>query len=183
MPVDKAKVERLGRELLAAIGEDPKREGLQDTPARFAKWWAEFIDYDAGKTDTTFEGIETDQMVAVTGVRVWSLCEHHLLPFNADLTIAYIAEGRIIGLSKLARIAHQYAHGLQVQERLVTQVADHIQRSTGAYSVAVLAAGEHLCMTMRGIRTPARMHSSVLRGLFKHDPDTRAELLALDAKN
>lgn len=183
MPVDKSKVERLATELLAAIGEDPNREGLLETPARFAKWWAEFIDYDAGKTETTFEGMETDQMVAVTGVRVWSLCEHHLLPFNADLTIAYIAEGRIIGLSKLARIAHKYAHGLQVQERLVTQIADHIQQATGAYSVAVLASGEHLCMTMRGIRTPARMHSSVLRGLFKHDPDTRAELLALDAKN
>lgn len=183
MTVDREKVADLGRQLLAAIGEDPDREGLLDTPNRFAKWWAEFIDYDAGKTDTTFEGIETDQMVAVTGVRVWSLCEHHLLPFHADLTIAYIADGRIIGLSKLARIAHKYAHGLQVQERLVTQIADHIQDSTGAYSVAVLASGEHLCMTMRGIRTPARMHSSILRGLFKHDPNTRAELLALDAKN
>lgn len=183
MPVDKPRVEALARELLDALGEDPTREGLLDTPARYAKWWSEFLDYDAGKTDTTFEGIETDQMVAVTGVRVWSLCEHHLLPFHADLTIAYIADGRIIGLSKLARIAHKYAHGLQVQERLVTQIADHIQESTGAYSVALLASGEHLCMTMRGIRTPARMHSSILRGLFKHDPNTRAELLALDAKN
>lgn len=183
MAVDKQQIEQLISQLLTAIGENPNREGLQQTPARFAKWWAEFIDYDAGKTDTTFESVETDQMVAVTGVQVWSLCEHHLLPFNATITMAYITEGQIIGLSKLARIAHKHAHKLQVQERLVTEIANEIQQSTGARSVAVLARGEHLCMTMRGIRTPAQMHSSVLRGQFKDNNDTRLELMALDAKN
>lgn len=180
--VDVDRVAPIVRDLLTALGEDPDRDGLADTPLRVARWWSEFVDYDPGKLATTFEGVEIDQMVAVTGIRVWSLCEHHLLPFWADIDIAYIATDRILGLSKFARIAHQHAHRLQVQERLVTGIADQIQSLTEAESVAVVATGEHLCMTMRGIQAPAIMHSSILRGLFKHDPAARAELFSLRSR-
>lgn len=178
--LDADRLEQIGRDLLVELGEDPDRPGLADTPRRFASWWREFIDHDPGRFDTTFEAIHIDQMVAVTGMRVWSLCEHHLLPFYCDLTLAYIADGgRILGLSKFARIAHLHAHRLQVQERLVTGIADELQAVTDAESVAVVASGEHLCMTMRGVQTPATMHSSVLRGLFKDDDKARAELFSL----
>lgn len=166
-------VEDSVRHLLHAIGEDPDREGLRETPRRVARWWSEFMDYDPGQTDTAFEQVQADQMVAVSGVRVWSLCEHHLLPFYADLTIGYIANGQVIGLSKMARMAHDAAHRLQLQERLVKDVADRLQSVVGD-DVAVLATGEHLCMTMRGIKTPALMHTSVLRGAFRR-PEVRAE--------
>lgn len=119
------------------------------------------------------------QMVVVSGMRVWSLCEHHLLPFWADVSIGYIADGRVLGLSKFARIAHKFAHRLQLQEQLVLQIADEIEAVTGTRNVAVIATGEHLCMTMRGVKTPAMMHSSVMRGVFRTDADARAEFLAL----
>lgn len=172
-------LEAVARELLSLIGEDPDRAGLVDTPRRFAAWWREFTNHDAGVVDTTFDSIHVDQMVAVTGVRVWSLCEHHLLPFHADLTMAYLAADRVLGLSKFARIANAHAHRLQVQERLVTGIADDLAAITGADSVAVVAQGEHLCMTMRGVKAPATMHSSVMRGAFRTDPEARAELFTL----
>lgn len=175
---------RIGRELLVALGEDPEREGLWETPRRFADAWREFIDYDPGQTETCFEHTSTDQMVVVSGMRVWSLCEHHLLPFWCDIAIGYIATDRVLGLSKFARIAHECAHRLQLQERLAQQIADRIEQVTQCSDVAVLARGEHLCMTMRGIRTPARMTSSVMRGVFRDESETRAEFLRLveDAK-
>lgn len=176
---DAETLESVARQLLALIGEDPNREGLADTPARWARWWREFVDYDPGNTGTTFDVVHADQMVAVTGVRVWSLCEHHLLPFYADLTMGYITETRVLGLSKFARIAQDHAHRLQVQERLVAGIADDLQALTGSPSVAVVARGEHLCMTMRGVRSPATMHSSVTRGAFRDNAGTRAEFFAL----
>lgn len=172
-------IENLIRLLLTEIGEDPEREGIQDTPARVARWWREFTDYDPGNIGTTFDAVQTDQMVAVTGVRVWSLCEHHLLPFYTDLTMAYLTEQQVLGLSKFARIAHKHAHRLQLQERLVSGIADELEATTGSTNVAVLGKGEHLCMTMRGVRTPAHMHSSVLRGKFKTNATARAELFSL----
>lgn len=175
-------LEAVCRRLLELVGENPDREGLRDTPRRWAAWWREFTSYDPGTVDTTFASVHTDQMVAVTGVRVWSLCEHHLLPFHADLTMAYIADDRVLGLSKFARIAQQHAHQLQVQERLVANIADHLAYLTGSAHVAVVAAGEHLCMTMRGVKAPATMHSSVMRGAFRDDPEARAELFALDRR-
>lgn len=166
-------------DLLAAIGEDPDREGLRDTPRRFADHWAEFIDHDPGRTDTAFQAPGTDQMVVVSGIRVWSICEHHLLPFWCDLAIGYVAVDKVLGLSKFARIAHHAAHRLQLQERLAQQVADQVEAASGSPHVAVLARGEHLCMTMRGVRSPALMASSVMRGVFRDDPSTRAEFLGL----
>jgi GTP cyclohydrolase I len=169
----------MGRDLLIALGENPDREGLEDTPRRWANWWQEFIEYDPGTTDTCFHNVTTDQMVVVSGIRVWSLCEHHLLPFWCDVSIGYIARDVVLGLSKFARIAHQYAHGLQLQERLCQQIADEVQRITHTSDVAVLVKGEHLCMSMRGIRTPGLMTSSVMSGIFREKNEARMEFLEL----
>lgn len=177
--VDYDRLQWLGRELLIAIGENPDRPGIKETPRRWASWWREFIEYEPGKINTVFESVTTDQMVVVSGMKVWSLCEHHLLPFWCDVSVAYIATENVLGLSKFARIAHKFAHRLQIQEQLVHQVADEIQRVTGSADVAVLGKGEHLCMTMRGIQTPATMTSSVMRGAFYDNPSARHEFLSL----
>lgn len=170
---------QVGRDLLTAIGEDPEREGLQETPRRFANMWREFIEYNPGTLDTCFESVSTDQMVVVSGMRVWSLCEHHMLPFWCDISIGYIARDRVLGLSKFARIAHKHAHRLQLQERLCHQIADEVTEITRTEDVAVLAQGEHLCMSMRGIRTQGLMTSSVTRGIFREDSRTRMEFLQI----
>lgn len=177
--VDIKTLEKIGRQLLIAIGENPKREGLADTPARWARWWAEFIDYQPGKCDTCFTASTVDQMVVVRGMRVWSLCEHHLLPFYCDVSVAYITNKKMIGLSKVARIAHKHAHRLNVQEQLVKDIADEVSKVTDSDNVAVIANGRHLCMSMRGIQTPADMISSDMRGLFKYESKARAEFLEL----
>ncbi|MGW2918409.1 GTP cyclohydrolase I [Streptomyces angustmyceticus] len=169
----------IARQLLEEIGEDPNRDGLRDTPARFARWWREFINYDPGSLGTLFESIGTSQLVVVSGIQVWSLCEHHLLPFNCSVTIAYRPTGQLLGLSKFARVAHQYAHRLQVQERLVDQIALEISNLSGTPDVAVIAKGEHLCMSMRGIKAPAQMTSTAYRGDFSTDPGLRGELFDL----
>ncbi len=176
--VDYETLLRLGRELLVALGEDPDREGLLETPRRFASLWREFVEYEPGNTDSTFEAVTTDQMVIVKGIRVWSVCEHHLLPFWCDLAIAYIAYDKVLGLSKFARIAHQAAHRPQIQERLVHEIADEIERLTGSPDVAVIGKGVHLCMIMRGIKTPGEMVTSVMRGVFRK-PEVRAEFISL----
>jgi GTP cyclohydrolase IA len=180
--VDVDAVRRLTRELLVAIGEDPDRDGLSATPDRVARWWAEFIDHDPGTTDTTFAVEHVDQLVVVSGLRVWSLCEHHLLPFWADVTVGYLAEDRVLGLSKFARIAHDVAHRLSVQERLVADVADQIEKVAATGSVAVTATGEHLCMTMRGVRTVGRMTTSVVRGRIRESDALRDEWLRLSTR-
>ena len=169
----------IARELLFAIGEDPEREGLRETPRRWADAWREFIEYDPGTTETTFSSVVSDQLVCVSGMRVTSLCEHHLLPFWCDVSIGYIPDDKVLGLSKFARIAHECAHRLQLQERLGQQIADEITRITGTQNVAVVLKGEHLCMTARGIRTPGRITSSILRGVFRTDSQTRMEFLRL----
>lgn len=177
--VDFEKLQSLGRELLIAIGENPDEDRIVDTPKRWAKWWREFIEHDPGATDTAFESTTADQMVVVSGMRVWSLCEHHLLPFWCDVSIAYIPNGKVLGLSKFGRIARAAGSRLQIQERLVQQIADAVKQRTGSADVAVLAQGEHLCMTMRGVRTPSIMTSSVMNGRFRDDPAARAEFLSI----
>ncbi len=162
--IDHARVKSLVTELLEALGEDPSREGLKETPRRIANFWQEFIEYDAGKLDTTFSAIKHNQMVCVTGMKVWSMCEHHMLPFWCDISIAYIANDKVLGLSKFARIAHKHAHKLTLQEQLVSDISNDLVEILGTKDVAVLAKGEHLCMTMRGIKTPHRMISSALNG-------------------
>ncbi|UKY48192.1 GTP cyclohydrolase I [Streptomyces inhibens] len=169
----------LARQLLKEIGEDPDRDGLRDTPARFARWWREFINYEPGSVGTLFESIGPKQLVVVSDIQVWSLCEHHLLPFNCSVTIAYRPTDRLLGLSKFARIAHRHAHKLQVQERLVSEIAEDIAVLSGAEDVAVIAKGEHLCMTMRGIKAAAQMTSTAYRGAFGEDAGLRAEMFNL----
>jgi GTP cyclohydrolase I len=176
--VDHAKIKSLVTELLEALGEDPSREGLQETPRRIANFWREFIDYEPGKIDTTFSAVKHNQMVCVTGMRVWSMCEHHMLPFWCDVAIAYIADDKVLGLSKFARIAHKHAHKLTLQEQLVSDISSELKVILGTEDVAVMAKGEHLCMTMRGIRTPHRMISSALDGQF-HKAEQRTEFLRL----
>ena len=177
--VDYPRLLALGRELLLAIGEDPDREGLRETPRRWADAWREFIEYDTGTTETTFASVVSDQMVCVSGIRVASLCEHHLLPFWCDISIGYIPNAKVLGLSKFARIAQQFAHRLQLQERLGEQIADEISRITGTQNVAVVLKGEHYCIAARGIRSPARMTSSVMRGVFRTESQIRMEFLRL----
>ena len=170
----------LGHELLLALGEDPTREGLADTPRRWADTWLAFLAYDAGPTATAFDAVETDQMVLLRDVRIWSLCEHHLLPFSASLDIAYLTETRVLGISKLARLAEKHAHRLQLQERLCQQIADDLAAHAHTESVAVLARGQHLCMQMRGVRArEATMITSVVRGAFRVSGPTREEFLRL----
>ncbi len=176
--VDHARIKSLVTELLEALGEDPNREGLLETPRRIANFWQEFIEYEPGKLDTTFSAVTHNQMVCVTGMKVWSMCEHHMLPFWCDISIGYIANDKVLGLSKFARIAHKHAHKLTLQEQLVSDISDELVNILGTEDVAVMAKGEHLCMTMRGIRTPHRMISSALNGQF-HNVEQRTEFLRL----
>lgn len=176
-------VERLttiARDLLDVVAPEwADNPHMRGTPKRYAKWWSEFIGYDPGTIDTTFPVEHVDQMVVVSGIEVWSLCAHHLLPFSATVAVGYIADESVLGLSKFARIAHLAAHRPTSQEQLVADIADQIERVTGTGDVAVTASGLHLCMAMRGIRTPATMTTSVTRGLFREDGRTRDEWLGL----
>ncbi|ADH67839.1 MULTISPECIES: GTP cyclohydrolase I [Nocardiopsis] len=172
-------LEDVARRLLIEIGEDPERSGLRDTPQRFARWWREFSDYQAGRVETSFPLHTDGQIVMVSDVTVWSLCEHHLLPFSCVLTIAYRPDERVLGLSKFARIAHRHAHRLQVQERLVRDIAEEVSKVAHTNDVAVIGRGEHLCMSMRGIRTPALMTCSAFDGIFRDYGPPRDELVRI----
>lgn len=176
---DYERVKQLAGELLDALGLDRTDDNLRDTPRRYADWWQEFLVYDPGHTDTAFESVSADQMVIVANMGVWSLCSHHLLPFRCSISIGYITGKQVLGLSKFARVAHQFAHRPQLQELLVKQIADEIARLTGTQNVGVLAVGEHLCMSARGIKTPARMINHELRGAFMENDATRHEFLSL----
>ena len=173
------KVEKIIVELLTEIGEDPRREGLLETPKRVAKFWNEFINYEPGKIETTFEAVKADQMVIVKNIKVWSLCEHHLMPFSSTVSIGYITRKKVLGLSKFARIAHKHAHGLQLQEKLVQDIADELGSLVDTKDIAVFAEGTHLCMVARGIKTDGQMITSVMQGAFRKEPETRQEFLSL----
>jgi GTP cyclohydrolase I len=171
------------REVLIAIGEDPDRDGLRDTPARVARMFAETCS--GLHTDprshlkVTFEA-DHDEMIMVRDIPMYSQCEHHLIPFIGVAHVAYIPneDGRITGLSKLARLVDGYAKRPQVQERLTTQVADAIDEVLSPRAVLVVVEAEHLCMSMRGIRKPgASTVTSAVRGLFRTDPAARAEVM------
>jgi GTP cyclohydrolase I len=179
MMVDTMRIEAAVKEILVAIGEDPMRDGLKDTPARVARFWREFADYQPGTISTTFTGEGIDQIVTVSGIEGWSICEHHLLPFRVRVIIGYIPAGKILGLSKFGRIVHLVCHRLQVQERLTHEIATLVQRKTGSEDIAVQVRGEHLCMTMRGIKTSSQMTTSVVWGRFRDDPMTRSEFHGL----
>jgi len=181
--VDYETIKSLTRALIVAIGEDPEREGLKETPRRVAAYWREFIEYNPGNFDTTFESVKSDQLVIVTGLRVFSLCEHHLLPFWCNISIGYVTKDKVLGLSKFARIAHKYAHSLQLQERLVQEIALEVQEICSTENVAVLARGKHTCMIMRGVRTDGIMISSYMGGEFRDYIALRAEFMQLATGN
>lgn len=182
--VDRPRIEAAVREMLAAIGEDPEREGLQDTPKRVAKAYAEFF---AGLHQepeqvlgTTFD-IAHEELVLVKDIPFYSMCEHHLVPFHGQAHIGYIpsAEGRVTGLSKLARLVELYARRPQVQERLTTQVVEALMEHLTAKGAIVVVEAEHMCMAMRGVRKPgAKTVTSAVRGQLR-DPSTRAEAMSL----
>ena len=181
---DHARAEAAVRELLAAIGEDPDREGLRDTPARVARAYAELTTGIRMRPEdvltTTFD-LGHDEMVLVRDIELWSMCEHHLVPFTGVAHVGYIPakSGKITGLSKLARLVDLYAKRPQVQERLTTQVAEALMDILDARGVIVVIEAEHLCMTMRGVRKAgARTITSAMRGQLR-DPATRAEALSL----
>ncbi|HEY6737248.1 MAG TPA: GTP cyclohydrolase I FolE [Actinopolymorphaceae bacterium] len=181
---DQERAERAVRELLLAIGEDPDREGLQDTPARVARACAEIFGGLRMRPEdvltTTFD-IGHDEMVLVKGIEVMSVCEHHLVPFTGVAHIGYIPneQGQITGLSKLARLVEVFARRPQVQERMTTQIADALVEILAPRGVIVVVECEHLCMTMRGVRKPgAKTVTSAVRGKLRR-PETRAEALTL----
>jgi GTP cyclohydrolase IA len=181
---DHARAEAAVRELLLALGEDPEREGLRETPARVARAYAELTGGLRQRPEdvltTTFD-LGHDEMVLVRDIELWSMCEHHLVPFTGVAHVGYIPaeSGKITGLSKLARLVDVYAKRPQVQERLTTQVADALMEILDARGVIVVIEAEHLCMTMRGVRKAgARTITSAVRGIM-HNPATRAEAMAL----
>jgi GTP cyclohydrolase I len=180
---DVARIERAVREILIAIGEDPDRDGLLDTPSRVARMYGEIFaglhDDPSSYLKTTFEA-DHDEMVMVRDIPMYSACEHHLLPWVGKAHVAYIPndDGRITGLSKLARLVDAYAKRPQVQERLTSQIADELDRSLEPKGVMVVIEAEHLCMTMRGIRKPgATTVTSAVRGLFRRSVATREEAM------
>ncbi|GAA2458610.1 GTP cyclohydrolase I FolE [Streptomyces sp. NPDC051041] len=181
---DEKRAENAVRELLIAVGEDPDREGLRETPARVARAYRELL---AGLGQTPEEVLTTtfdlghDEMVLVKDIEIVSLCEHHMLPFHGVAHVGYIpAEtGKITGLSKLARLVEVFARRLQVQERLTTQIADSLMRILEARGVIVVIEAEHMCMSVRGIRKPgAKTTTSAVRGQLR-DATTRAEAMSL----
>ncbi len=181
---DYARAENAIRELLLAIGEDPDRDGLLDTPARVARMYAEVFaglrQDPADIMSTTFD-LAHDEMVLVRDIEVWSMCEHHLVPFFGQAHVGYIpeADGKITGLSKMARLVDLFAKRPQVQERLTTQVADAMEQFLNPQGVIVVLECEHLCMAMRGVKKPgSRTITSAVRGQLR-DGATRAEAMSL----
>lgn len=181
---DAAAAERAVRDLLVAIGEDPDRDGLRDTPARVARAYEEMfrgLRMTADEVLTTTFDLGHDEMVLVRDIELYSTCEHHLVPFHGVAHIGYIPNesGRITGLSKLARLVDVFAKRPQVQERLTTQVADSLVRILEPRGAIVVLEAEHLCMSMRGVRKPgAKTVTSAVRGSLR-DPATRAEAMSL----
>jgi GTP cyclohydrolase I len=184
-PIDQARIEKAVREILIAVGEDPDRDGLVDTPARVARAYAEQL---AGMRQRPEDVLNTvfdadhDEMVIVKDIEVYSLCEHHLVPFHGVAHVGYTPndKGQITGLSKLARLVDVYARRPQVQERMTSQIADALMDVLKPRGVIVVVEAEHLCMTMRGVRKPgAKTLTSAVRGDFRDQPSTRAEAMSL----
>jgi GTP cyclohydrolase I len=183
--VDQARVAAAVRELLIAVGEDPDRPGLQETPARVARAYAEMF---AGLWQDPFDVLATtfdenhDELVLVKDIPMYSTCEHHLVPFHGTAHIGYIPgeDGRVTGLSKLARLVEVYARRPQVQERMTSQIADALADALKPRGVLVVIEAEHLCMAMRGIRKPGAVTvTSAVRGIFRDNPATRSEAMSL----
>lgn len=182
-PVDLDRIAAAVREILLAVGENPDREGLKQTPLRVARMYAEVF---GGLHESPRQHLKTffteqyDELVVLRDIPFHSVCEHHLLPFAGDAHIAYLPDGRIVGVSKLARVVEAYARRPQVQERMTSQIADLLMEELHAKGVAVILRATHLCMTCRGVKKPGSlMVTSALRGLCKSDARTRGEVMML----
>ena len=181
--VDLPRIEKAVREILLAVGENPEREGLVKTPNRVARAYAELM---AGLEDDPRRHLKTvfreryDEVVLLRDIEFHSLCEHHLLPFTGRAHVAYLPDGKVVGLSKLARLVEGYARRPQVQERLTTQIADALMEELNPIGAACVIEAVHTCMTIRGAKKHGSvMVTSALRGVFKDNPGSRAEILAL----
>jgi GTP cyclohydrolase I len=183
VPIDRPRIERAVREILLAIGENPDRESLCETPARVARMYAELfcgLHADPGRHLKKVFTDEYDEMVLVRDITFNSMCEHHLLPFMGKAHVGYLPRGKVTGLSKLARVVEEISHRPQVQERMTHQIADLINADLDPKGVIVILEAEHTCMTIRGIRKPGSLTvTSAVRGLFKTNPASRAEAMAL----
>lgn len=183
LAVDQPRIERAVREILLAVGENPDREGLSQTPARVARSYAELF---SGLSENPRNHLRTvfteryDEIVLLRDIDFHSVCEHHLLPFMGRAHVAYLPDGKVVGLSKLARLVEGYARRPQVQERLTTQIADALMEELNPIGAACVVEAVHTCMTIRGAKKPGSvMVTSALRGIFKENPSSRAEILSL----
>jgi GTP cyclohydrolase I len=180
---DQARIRAAVIELLQAIGDDPTRDGLRDTPRRIAEMYAEIFEglfYDPREHLRVGFEVAHDEMVILRNIPFYSMCEHHFLPFHGEAHVGYIPDGRVVGISKLARVVEGYARRPQIQEQLTSQIAEAIQDVLQPDGVAVVIEAEHLCMTMRGVKKPGSlMVTSAMRGDFKNSHVTRAEFLSL----
>jgi GTP cyclohydrolase I len=181
--IDAERIIKAVKEILLAVGEDIGREGLDKTPSRVARMYAELL---AGMREDPKEHLQSvftesyDEIVLLRDIPFYSICEHHMLPFIGSAHIAYLPKGKILGVSKLARIVDCFAHRLQSQERLTYQIADFLMDSLKPQGAAVVLEASHSCMTIRGIKKPgSTMVTSALRGIFRRDPKSRSEILSL----
>ena len=175
--MDDERVQKLVRELIIELGEDPTREGLKDTPKRIASMYKEiFGGYDSD-SELSVQFSEDSDVVIARDIQFYSMCEHHMLPFFGKVHIAYSPNGRVFGVSKLVRLVEKYAKRLQIQERLTKNIADELH-AQGVKGVAVVAEAEHLCMKMRGVRNDARMTSSAFRGIYQNNEE-KASIVAM----
>lgn len=186
--VDMELVEKTIHELITAIGEDPEREGLKNTPSRVSRMYVELLSGYTAEPEEIINSalfdVSYDEMVLVRDIEFYSLCEHHMLPFIGRAHIAYIPAGKVIGLSKIPRIVDMYARRLQVQERMTRQIADILQETLKPQGVAVVVEGMHMCAMMRGVKKhDVRMTTSAMHGAFRANMATRQEFLANIARN
>ena len=181
--IDQPRIQRAVREILAAIGEDPDRESLQETPARVARMYAELfsgLHSDPARHLKKFFVEDYDELVLVRDIPFSSMCEHHLLPFMGTAHVGYLPNGKVIGLSKMARVVDEISRRPQVQERMTHQIADLMNDELNAKGVVIVLEAEHTCMTIRGVRKPGCLTvTSAVRGLFKTNQSSRAEAMAL----
>lgn len=183
--MDKERIENAVREILLAIGEDPAREGLVDTPKRIANMYEEIfsgIHEDPEKyLEIYFQQEKYEELVLVKDIPFYSVCEHHLVPFYGKAHVGYLPKnGKLTGLSKLARVVESVSRKPQLQERLTATIADTLQKKLDPYGVIVMIEAEHMCMTMRGVKKPgSKTVTSAVRGLFKTDPKARAEVMSI----
>ena len=181
--IDRDRIVAAVREILIAIGEDPDREGLRETPQRVARMYQELfsgLHEDPATYTKKFFNENYNEIVLVRDISFNSICEHHLMPFMGNIHIGYIPDGRVIGLSKLARVIEVFSHRPQVQERLTEDIAELLYRELRAKAVAVVVEATHTCMTLRGVKKPGSLCvTSALRGGFLKNPSSRAEILAL----